>query len=84
MMPPGLPKMLGMAVVGEKGQVVIPADARKAIGIEPGSRLVVLSAPNGEGLVLVPAESLESLMLQATEHLGLLRSNLKHAEENHE
>ena len=84
MMRPGLPKMLGMAVMGEKGQVVIPADARKAVNIGPGSKLVVLSAPRGEGLVLIPVEEMESIMRHATEHLGLMKENFNQAKESDE
>lgn len=34
-------KFYGSTVMGERGQVVIPAEAREEIGIEPGEKLVV-------------------------------------------
>ena len=34
-------KMYGSTVMGERGQVVIPAEAREEIGIAPGEKLVV-------------------------------------------
>lgn len=34
-------KFYGSTVMGERGQVVIPAEARDEIGIEPGEKLVV-------------------------------------------
>ena len=38
--------------VGERGQVVIPKEARDLFGIKPGDRLVVLGE-EGQGLALV-------------------------------
>ena len=35
-------KFYGSTVMGERGQVVIPAEAREEIGIEPGEKLIVL------------------------------------------
>ncbi|OLN28501.1 AbrB/MazE/SpoVT family DNA-binding domain-containing protein [Desulfosporosinus metallidurans] len=35
-------KFYGSTVMGERGQVVIPVEAREEIGIEPGEKLVVL------------------------------------------
>jgi AbrB family looped-hinge helix DNA binding protein len=43
---------LGSATVGTKGQIVIPADARKAMGIQEGDKVVILGGPR-EGSVLV-------------------------------
>ena len=41
----GLPKgkhLLGTAKVGEKGQIVIPKEARELFGIKPGDTLLIL------------------------------------------
>ncbi|AFQ43455.1 looped-hinge helix DNA binding domain, AbrB family [Desulfosporosinus meridiei DSM 13257] len=35
-------KFYGSTVMGERGQVVIPAEAREEIGIVPGEKLIVL------------------------------------------
>ncbi|SHI81926.1 AbrB/MazE/SpoVT family DNA-binding domain-containing protein [Desulfosporosinus lacus] len=35
-------KFYGSTVMGERGQVVIPAEAREEIGILPGEKLIVL------------------------------------------
>jgi AbrB family looped-hinge helix DNA binding protein len=43
---------LGSATVGTKGQIVIPADARDAMGIKEGDKVVILGGPR-EGSVLV-------------------------------
>ncbi len=54
------PKIYGTLTLNEKGQVVIPAEARNALEIGPGSRLMVMGAPHGQGLILVRLEDIES------------------------
>ena len=34
---------MGIATVGTKGQIVIPADVRAAIGLKEGERLIIVS-----------------------------------------
>lgn len=36
------PTLFGTATVGPKGQIVIPVDARKRLGIEPGDKVVIV------------------------------------------
>ena len=49
----------GVVTVGQRGQVAIPAKARKDLRIEAGAQLVVLTDPN-EGIALIPLELLLS------------------------
>ena len=44
--------MFGLVTVGDKGQIVIPARARKIFGIKPGDQLMVLGDED-QGLALV-------------------------------
>ena len=37
----------GTVTVGQRGQVAVPARARKHLGLEPGDQLVVLTDPSG-------------------------------------
>ena len=61
-MPPGV-KIYGTASLNDKGQLVIPVDARAAMSLEPGSKLVVMSAPFGrEALIVVKTEVIEQQM----------------------
>jgi len=60
----------GVATVGERGQVVIPADARRLCAIEPGDKLMFLSHPSGLGLLMARvSDVLEMLdhMVQVTQ-----------------
>lgn len=43
---------LGTVTVGERGQIVIPAEARKKLDISAGDTLIASYHPNGEGLML--------------------------------
>ena len=52
--------LFGMVNVGDKGQIVIPAKARKLFDISPGDSLVVLGDEN-QGLALVKADHFLSM-----------------------
>ncbi|MCR4690639.1 MAG: helix-turn-helix domain-containing protein [Lachnospiraceae bacterium] len=52
--------LFGMVTVGDKGQIVIPAKARKLFDISPGDNLVVLGDEN-QGLALIKAEHFLSM-----------------------
>jgi AbrB family looped-hinge helix DNA binding protein len=45
--------LFGVVTVGEKGQIIIPAKARKIFGLSAGDQLIVLGDEN-QGLALVP------------------------------
>ena len=53
--PPKGKHIFGMVKVGEKGQIVIPAKARKIFNIEPGDQLIILG-DEGQGLAVVKAK----------------------------
>lgn len=50
--PPKGKHIFGVATVGEKGQIVIPARARKVFEIAPGDQLVILG-DESQGLAMV-------------------------------
>jgi len=58
------PKLYGAVSVGERGQIVIPAEVRKLYGIKPGDKVVVFSKP-GEPIALIPAEQFSRFLDQA-------------------
>ncbi len=58
--PPKGKHLFGLVTVGEKGQIVIPAKARKIFDISTGDQLVVLG-DEGQGLALVKASNFLSL-----------------------
>ena len=54
-LPPKGKHLFGVVTVGDKGQVVIPAKARKLFDISPGDRLVVLG-DESQGLAILKSE----------------------------
>ena len=58
--PPKGKYMFGLVKVGDKGQIVIPAKARKIFGIEPGDNLVILGDET-QGLALIVERSFMKL-----------------------
>lgn len=54
--PPKGKHLFGLVTVGDKGQIVIPAKARKLFDISAGEQLVVLG-DEGQGIAIVKAEN---------------------------
>lgn len=66
MAPPPEGKFLwGTVKLGNRGQIVIPKEARDKYGLQEGSRLVVLG--DEEGIALIQAEKFESQLKSALE-----------------
>ena len=59
--------IFGVVKVGDKGQIVIPKDARKIYGIEPGDALLVLG--DQRGMALLKTEIFQAAIDQAMEGL---------------
>ena len=55
--PPKGKHLFGVVTVGEKGQIVIPAKARKMFAISPGDQLVVLG-DESQGLAIIKSDHL--------------------------
>lgn len=75
----GNKKLYGTATIGTKGQVVIPADAREELGLQPGDRLYVIGAMHGGGVVFLKEDMLESLVEQMSAQIEGLREYKKHS-----
>lgn len=56
----GKDKFVGVCKVGEKGQIVIPKEARDMFNISPGDSIIVL-CDKAQGIALVKAEVIEDL-----------------------
>jgi len=69
-------KCFGSATVGSRGQVVIPAHARKELDIEVGATLLVFSGPGRKGLTLFKADSVKQLVEMVGEQLTTVERSL--------
>ncbi len=59
--PPKGKYIFGMVKVGDKGQIVIPAKARKIFDINPGDNLIVLG-DEGQGLAIIKEKGILDLL----------------------
>lgn len=62
--PPKGKHVFGMVKVGDKGQIVIPAKARKIFDIQPGDNLIVLG-DEGQGIAIIKEKGLLNLLNSA-------------------
>ena len=53
-------KFVGISKVGEKGQIVIPKEARDMFDIKPGDSMIVL-CDKTRGMALLKADTIEDL-----------------------
>jgi len=53
-------KYVGICKVGEKGQIVIPKEARKMFDINPGDTVIVL-CDKEKGIALLKSDFIENL-----------------------
>ena len=64
------PQGFGTAKVGDRGQIVIPKEAREFCGIKPGDTLLILGKSE-TGLIVTKPETLNDLashIFQTVEH----------------
>jgi AbrB family looped-hinge helix DNA binding protein len=80
------PKFYGSTTVGERGQLVIPAEARRDFKITPSTKLLVFGHRQHGGLMLTKAETVSEFIEMANvmiENLEKLRKSLKEEGELH-
>ena len=59
--------IFGVVKVGDKGQIVIPKDARNLYGIKPGDALILLG--DEKGMAVLKTEIFQNVIDQAMEGL---------------
>jgi len=71
------PKVFGSTVVSPRGQVVIPANARKELGIASGDTLLVCAPPHQQGLLLLKVDAVEQMLSMMSEQLTSFQKLIK-------
>ena len=71
-------KCFGSMTVNAKGQVVIPASARRELGIDTGDTSLVFKAFMGhQGLLLIKADTMEQILNVMSEGLAQIDKIVK-------
>jgi len=52
----------GSCTVGERGQIVIPAEARAEMGFHPGEKVVIMRHPVHQGLMVFKVEAMREFL----------------------
>jgi len=65
------PKFFGKVSVGSKGQIVIPAEARRMMDIKPGDNLIIMSGPSHRKRMLniLPEDEFRKFLKFFEEHI---------------
>lgn len=63
--------------VGERGQVVIPAKARRDLGIKHKDKLIVLRAMGKMGIVMIHAKHMTRIFDKMTKHISQIKKILE-------
>ena len=61
----------GAVTIGERGQIVIPAEARKYHSLLPGDKLLVFRHPHMHGMVLTRLDDVEQMLGELREWVKL-------------
>ena len=69
-------KAFGAATIGERGQFVIPAELRKALGIKSGEQLMVFAMVDKKVISLMPSKDFSSLLHRASKLISKLESKV--------
>jgi AbrB family looped-hinge helix DNA binding protein len=72
----GEEKFYGLTTMGEKGQAVIPAEARSAMDLKKGEKLLVMGMGK-EFLVLAKISDLKKFASDLSDKLNALREIIK-------
>ena len=74
----------GAVTVGERGQVVIPAEARKEFGFKSGDKLLVFRHPHLRGVVLARLDDIRALMDELQQWDAMMARLIENTEEESE
>lgn len=69
--------IFGTVKVGERGQIVIPKEAREFFDIQPGDTLLVLGDEE-QGIAVVKADVMEEVAVKILKGLGRFRGGDGH------
>ena len=69
-------KVYGAVTVGERGQLVVPAELRRALHIESGDQLMVFAKLDKKVISLMPAKDFNKFLARASKLISKLESQV--------
>ena len=69
-------KVYGTAMVGERGQLVIPSDLRKDLGIKAGDRLMVFAKIDRKMISIMREKDFSDFLQKASKIISKLESKV--------
>lgn len=75
------PAFYGTATIGTKGQIVIPANAREDLSLQPGDRVIVIGIKEHGMLGVCPINSVQEMLANMTQQLEHIRSVIDQTKE---
>ncbi len=70
----------GTSTVGERGQIVIPAEARAEIGFNPGDKVMIMRHPHHKGVMLFKIDAVREFLNDFTENLNRIEGSKEETE----
>ncbi|MFH1094333.1 MAG: AbrB/MazE/SpoVT family DNA-binding domain-containing protein [Candidatus Omnitrophota bacterium] len=72
------PEVYGTVTIGQRGQVVIPMKARKALKMKQGDQLIVMAGPPGKKDIIsfIPVRSISEFMKHFEDRINALKKEL--------
>ncbi len=72
-----VPKFYGSVTVGERGQIAIPAEARRDQDITPATKLLAFGGQDSKGLIFVKAEFVTEFITNISAALSEFQQTLR-------
>ena len=72
-----VPKFYGSVTVGERGQIAIPAEARRDQDIAPATKLLAFGGQDSKGLIFVKAEFVTEFITNISAALSEFQQTLR-------
>ena len=69
------------ATVGDRGQIVIPAEARQELGIHPGDKVLIMRHPIHKGLMVFQLNSVKEFLDEFSAQVQRIEERTKDGEE---
>ena len=73
----GMAKFFGIVTVGERGQIVIPKEARKILNIKKGDKLIILSHRiHRRKLDIIPADDFAKFISEFEKDISSIKEKI--------